>query len=123
VRGGTGPFLARRAVRYGPQTVRRLRVTVLGRVIALVVATCVVLIVVDDAFLGPAGLVLALLLLSACADGVMVRAVDSWLGLQPPGERPGPHRARFTRGAPPPSAEVQDEAWRRERERRRRMVA
>jgi len=100
-----------------------MRITVLGWAVVVVVATCVVLIAVDDEFLGPAGMVLGLLLLSACADGVMVRAVDSWLGLQPPDERPGPHRARFTRAAPPPSPEVQDEAWRRERERRRRLVA
>jgi len=103
--------------------VRGVRVTVLGRALGVVLATCVVLMVAVEALFVPAGVVLAVVLLSACADGVMVRALDSWLGLQRPEDRPGPRRARFTGRAPPPSPEVQDEAWRRERERRRQVGA
>lgn len=110
------------AATYAPG-VRSVRITGLGLVLVAVAAVALAAMLTVDRLVVPGGVVLGLVLLMVAGDGTMLRAVDGLAGQHRVEEQPGPRRPRFRREAPPASAEVDAEAWRRERERRRRPRA
>lgn len=99
---------------------RSLRITGLGLALLALAAGALVAMVAVDRLVVPGGVALAVVLLLLASDGNMLRAVDGLAGQRRLEEQPGPRQRRFGRAAPPVSAEVDDEAWRRERERRGR---
>jgi hypothetical protein len=66
----------------------------------------------------------AMLLVDALVvpGGLVVISIGFWLAGRGM-EQPPRKRDRFPVAPPPPSDEVRDEAWRRERERRRRLAS
>lgn len=96
-----------------------MRITGLGLVLLAISALALAAMLTVDRLVVPGGVVLGLVLLLLLGDGTMLRAVDGLTGQHRVEEQPGPRRPRFRREAPPASPEVDAEAWRRERERRR----
>ncbi len=113
LRGLPGP-----GATYAPG-VRSVRITGLGLVLLAISALALAAMLTVDRLVVPGGVVLGLVLLLLLGDGTMLRAVDGLTGQHRVEEQPGPRRPRFRREAPPASPEVDAEAWRRERERRR----
>jgi hypothetical protein len=99
--------------------VRSVRITGLGLVLLAIAAVALAAMLTVDRLVVPGGVALGLVLLLLLGDGTMVRAVDGLTGQHRVEEHPGPRRPRFRRDVPPASPEVDAEAWRRERERRR----
>jgi len=105
------------------------RLTRGGLVLVLVMVACMATALFLPGLETPALFLFALILLGLVGGGISDRMVDAaFSAFGSPGleqDRPGPRRRRFWRDNPvvPESPEVDDEPWRRERERRARRAA
>jgi len=105
------------------------RLTRGGLILVIVMIACVVAAVLVPGMDTPALLLLALILFGLAGGGIGDRMVDAaFCAFGSPGverDRPGPRRKRLWRERPevPESPEVDDEPWRRERERRAQRAA